>query len=85
MLQLLFIFYMWPVSFNVCLVVRLLTRDVDTHMWAKLKEGRILRYENNPPRIPQTLWDQVVEIWDDLAQDHDYCLTLVNSMPRRCQ
>ena len=54
-------------------------------MWAKLKEGRILKYGNNPPRNPQQLWDQVVEIWDDLAQDHDYCLTLVYSMPRRCQ
>ena len=28
----------------------------------------------------QQLWDQVVEIWNDLAQD-EYCLTLVNSMP----
>ena len=51
------------------------------HMWAKLKEGRILRYGDNTPRNPQQLWDQVLEIWDDLAQDHDYCLTLVNSMP----
>ena len=54
-------------------------------MWAKLKEGRILRYGNNPPRNPQLLWDQIVEIWDDLAQDFDYCHTLVDSMPRRCQ
>ena len=55
------------------------------HMWTKLKEGRILRYRNNPPRNPQQLCDQVVEIWDNLAQDHDYCLTLVESIPRRCQ
>ena len=55
------------------------------HRWAKLKEGRILRNEKYPPRNPQQQWDQVVEIWDDLAQDHDYCLTLVDSMPRRCQ
>ena len=53
------------------------------HMWAKLKEGRILRFGNNPPRNPQQLWDQVLEIWDDLAHDHDYC-TLIDSMPRRC-
>ena len=59
--------------------------NVVEHMWTKLKEGMILRYGNNPPRNPQQLWDQVVEIWDDLAQDHDYCLTLVDSMPRRCQ
>ena len=51
----------------------------------KLKEGRILRYGNSPPRNPQHLWDQVVEICDDLAQDHDYCLTLVDSKPRRCE
>ena len=59
--------------------------NVVEHMRAKVKEGRILRYGNNPPRNPQQLWDQVVEIWDDLAQDHDYCLTLVDSMPRKCQ
>ena len=59
--------------------------NVVEHMWAKLKEGRILRYGNNPPRIPQKLWDQVQEIWDNLAQDHGYCLTLVDSIPRRCQ
>ena len=55
--------------------------NVVEHMWAKLKEGRILRYGNNPPRNPQQLWDQIVEIWDDLAQDHDYCLTLVDYIP----
>ena len=55
--------------------------NVVEHMWAKLKEGRILRYENNPPRNLQQLWDQVVEIWDNLAEDHDYCLTLVDSIP----
>ena len=59
--------------------------NVVEHMWDKLKEGRILRYGNNPPRNPQQLWDQVVEIWDNLAHDHDYCLTLVDSIPRRCQ
>ena len=59
--------------------------NVVEHMWAKLKEGRILRYGNNPPRNPQQLWDQVVELWDNLAQDNDYCLTLVDSIPRRCQ
>ena len=59
--------------------------NIVEHMWALLKEGRILRYGNNPPRSPQQLWDQVVEIWYDLAQDHDYCLTLVDSMPLRCQ
>ena len=25
------------------------------------------------------------EIWDKLAQDHDYCLTLVDSISRRSQ
>ena len=59
--------------------------NVVEHMRAKLKEGRILIYGNNPPRNPQKLRDQVVEIWDNLAQDHDYCLTLVDSIPRRCQ
>ena len=59
--------------------------NVVEHMWAKLKEGRILRYGSNPLRNPQQLWDQVVEIWDNLAQDHNYCLTLVDSIPRRCQ
>ena len=59
--------------------------NVVEHMWAKLKEGSFLRYVNNPPRNPQQLWDQVVEIWDDLAQDHDQCLTLVDSISRRCQ
>ena len=59
--------------------------NVVEHMWAKLKEGRILRHGNNPPQNPQQLWDHVVEIWDNLAQDHDYCLTLVDSIPRRCQ
>ena len=59
--------------------------NVIDHMWAKLKEGRILRYGNNPPQNPQQLWDQVVEIWDDLAQDDEYCCTLVNSMPQKCQ
>ena len=59
--------------------------NVVEHMWTKLKEGRILRYGNNPPRNPQQLWDQVVEIWDIFAQDHNYCLTLVDSIPRRCQ
>ena len=58
--------------------------NVVEHMWAKQKEGRILRYGNNPPPNPQQLRDQVVEIWDNLAQDHDYCLTLANSIPRRC-
>ena len=70
---------------NLCLVVTLLTRDVGIHIWTKLKKGRILRYGSNPPRNPQHLWDQVVEIRDDLAQDHDYCFILVDSMPRRCQ
>ena len=42
--------------------------DVVEHMWAKLKEGRILRYGNNPSRNPQQLWDQVVEIWDNLLR-----------------
>ena len=59
--------------------------NVVEHMWAKLKEGSIIKYRNNPPRNPQQLWDQVVEISDNLAQDHDYYLTLVNSIPRRCQ
>ena len=59
--------------------------NVKEHMWAILKEGRILRYGNNPPRNPQQLWDQVVEILDNLAQDHNYWLTLVDSIPRRCQ
>ena len=59
--------------------------NVVEHMWAILKEGRILRYGNNPPRNPQHLMDQVVEIWDNLTQDHDYCLTLVDSIPQRCQ
>ena len=59
--------------------------NVVEHMWAKLKEGRTLRYGNNPPRNPQQLWDQVVEIWDNLAQDLDYCLTLVDSISQRCQ
>ena len=54
-------------------------------MRAKLKEGRIVRYGNNPPQNPQQFWDQVMEILDDLAQDHDYCLTLLDSMHRRCQ
>ena len=58
--------------------------NVTEHLWAKLKEGRILRYRNNLPRNPQQLWDQIVEIWDDLAQDNEYCCTLVDSMPRRC-
>ena len=70
---------------NLCLVDTLLTSDVGIHIWAKLKEGRILRYGNNPPRNPQQLWDQVVEIWDDLTQDHNYCLILVDSIPQRCQ
>ena len=26
-----------------------------------------------------------MEIWDNLAQDHDFCLTLVDSIPQRCQ
>ena len=55
--------------------------NVVEDMWAKLKEGKILRYENNPPRNLQQLWDQVVEIWDNLAEDHDYYLTLVDSIP----
>ena len=55
------------------------------HIWAKLKEGRILRYKNNPLRNPEQLWDQVVEIWDNVSQDHYYCLILVDSIPRRCQ
>ena len=55
------------------------------HMWAKLKEGRVLRYGNNPTWNPQQLCDQVVEIWGDHAQDHDYCHTLVNSIPRKSQ
>ena len=59
--------------------------NVIDHMWAKLKEGSILRYGNNPSRNPQQLWYQVVEIWDDLVQDQDYCRTLVDSMPQRCQ
>ena len=59
--------------------------NVVEHVWDKRKEGRILRYGNNTPRNPQQLWDQVVEIWDNLAQDHDYCLTLADSIPRRCQ
>ena len=59
--------------------------NVVEHMGAKLKEGRISRYGTNPPRNPQNLQDQVVEIWDNLAQDHDYCLALVESIPRRCQ
>ena len=59
--------------------------NVVQHMWAKLKEGRILRYGNNPPRNPLRFWDQVVEFWDKFAQDHDYCLTLADSIPRRCQ
>ena len=54
------------------------------HHRSKLKEGRILRYGNNRPWNPQQLWDQVVEIWYDLSQDRDYCLTF-DSMPRRCQ
>ena len=58
--------------------------NIVEHMWAKLKEGRILGYGNNPPRNPQQLWDQVVEIWDNLVQEHDYCLTLADSIPRRC-
>ena len=58
---------------------------VEHNMWAKLKQGWILRYGNNPPWNPQQLWDQVVEICDDLAQDHNYCLTLVDSMPWRCK
>ena len=33
--------------------------NVIDHMWAKLKEGRTLRYGNNHPRNPQQLWDQV--------------------------
>ena len=56
--------------------------NVAEHMWAKQKKGRILIYGNNPPRNPQHLWDQVVEIWDNLAQDHDYCLTLVDYSPK---
>ena len=59
--------------------------NVEELMWSKLKEGRILRYWNNPPRNPQQLWDQDVEIWDNLAKDHDYCLTLLDSIPKRCQ
>ena len=59
--------------------------NVIERIWAKLKEGRTLRHRNNPPWNPQQLWDQVVEIWDDLAQDHDSCLTFVDSTPRRCQ
>ena len=60
---------------NLCLVDTLLTRYVGIHIWTKLKEGRILRYGNKPPRNLQQLWDQDVELWDDLAQDHDYCLS----------
>ena len=41
MLQLLFIFYMWPVSFNVCLVVRLLTRAVGIHSLTSWWRGKI--------------------------------------------
>ena len=59
--------------------------NVIEHMLAQLKEGRILRYGNNPPRYPQQLLDLVVEIWDDLAQDHYYCHTLVDCMTQRCQ
>ena len=51
------------------------------HTWAKLKEGRILRYGNNLPQNPQQLWDQIMEILDDLAQNHDYCHTLFDSNP----
>ena len=59
--------------------------NVIEHLWAKFKEGKILRSRNNPPRNPQQLWDQVVEIWDDFAQENEYCWTLVDSMPQRCQ
>ena len=59
--------------------------NVIEHMWAKLKKGRILRYGNNPPRNREQLWDQVVENWDDLVQDHDQCLTLIDYTPQRCQ
>ena len=59
--------------------------NVLEYMWAKRKEGGILRNGNNPPRNPQQLWDHVVEIFINLAQDHDYCLNLVDSIPRRCQ
>ena len=59
--------------------------NVVEHMWAKLKQWRIVRYGNNPTRNPWQLRDEVVEICDDLAQDHDYCLILVDSRTRRCQ
>ena len=70
---------------NLCLVVTLLTRDLGIHTWAKLEEERILSGGNNPPRNPQHLWDQVVEIWDDLAQDHDYSLILSTICPEEAR
>ena len=87
MLQSLFIFYIYDLFplINLCLVDTLLTRDVGIHIWTKLKKGRILRYGSNPPRNPEQLWDQVVEIWDNLAQNHEYCLILVDTLLRRCQ
>ena len=55
--------------------------NVIEYMLATLKEDRIVRYGNNPPPNPE----QILEIWDDLAQDHDYFRTLDDSMSRRYQ
>ena len=35
--------------------------NVVERMWSKLKEGRILRYGNNPPRNPQQLYG--IRLW----------------------
>ena len=55
--------------------------NVIEHLWAKLKEGRVVRYGNNPPRNPQQLRDQVVEIWGDLAQDSNIAVPWLTLCP----
>ncbi|KAJ4442094.1 hypothetical protein ANN_11960 [Periplaneta americana] len=54
------------------------------NLWAAVK--RILRSnwaEQPPVRIPEELWDRVLDAWEEMAKNLDLFHNLVDSMPRR--
>ena len=47
--------------------------------WEKLKERRCELLKNDPPWNQNDLWGQVLDAWEDLAQELDYFLELVDA------
>jgi hypothetical protein len=55
------------------------------NVWAATKRVMAENWPDPSPSSKNTLWDVVLDAWEEVAHSEDYAATLVKSLPQRMQ